>query len=287
MRRNIVLTVLIGSIMLFQSQVMAGGEGFYTNDHVGYWSFDLGYHQNFGSMVTAGAPGFFIETGFNLGKFFHKEAIVSIYAGLTTSGTTGYHSGFQQRVQDHYQLPQDYVDLTNRDTLLDPYTDEEMNHIQSYQMGESRMNVLMNGIPESDVGLYYGLMLRYPHKYAPVIKLYSIWNATDMGSVSKAGWYTVGSGTGRAARSIDRFGYGVEVMLFKGYTLIGDEKIGNVNIGYVSMFFEQYDFKETRIYMKNDDNERDIYLKEFVDSDFWSGYEKETRVGFKVGFQLL
>jgi hypothetical protein len=150
------------------------------------------------------------------------------------------------------------------------------------------MNVLRNGSPEGDLSLYYGIQLRYPHRFAHIIKLYSAWYATNMGSTSGSGFYTVGASSVDSARSIDRFGWGVEVILFRGYTLIGEEAYGNFNVGYVSLFYEQYNFQNSRLYMHEYDGDpRDMYMREFVDEAFWDTYRTEHKVGLKIAMHLL
>jgi hypothetical protein len=132
--KGIGLSVVIGLFLISVSTVQADfiDHGLYPNDAVGYWSFDGGNRTDLSGSITNGGIGFFFETGLNVGKFVQKDLLISPYVGLATVGNAQYASGFQQAVNEHYQTPQAYTDLTNRNTMLEPYTEEDLLELQAY-----------------------------------------------------------------------------------------------------------------------------------------------------------
>jgi len=269
-------------------------EGFYPNDGVGYFNLDLGYRGAAVPGITQGGHGFFLEFGLNLAKYFEPNTIVSPYCGINLVSGGAWNREFHDDFNRYYRKPPAMVALEGR--YEDPATgntalnEEEERELRAYRGGESRLALLRGGNPENTFDFFYGVMLRYPSRYAPVVKLYSLYSGPNMGSSSgDFSVYSGGSyqGTYQGANVLDRFGWGVEMILFPGYTWKGSPD-GNLNLGYVSLFYETIDMSQTLAYSKNDiQHIRNVYMREYVDDAFMAKWGKEYKFGVKIGFHLL
>ncbi len=260
-------------------------EGFYPNDEVGYFNLDLGYRGAYLGGITQAGHGFFLEFGVNAGRFINDALILSPMLGINLVSDGAYAPGFLDDFNRYYRMPPEYEALTNRDYMTNPRTEEEDREVTALEAGAARLDYLRAGKPENTFDFYYGLILRYPHRYAPVVKVYSKFSFTNMGS-SSTGWTSSQSGARRGANTLDRWGWGVETIVFRGYT-VAASNMGNLNLGYVSLFYECFDLTQAVIYQKNDvQNIRAVYLREYVEKPFMDKWGKEQRVGVKVGMQF-
>jgi|GEM_PF-4745855 len=284
-RRNLLPLFLAVAVCLPPALCWAANpdSGLYSNDEASWVQFGLGYQGDSGGMTTYGHGGF-LELGLNPGKFIHRNLIAAPFVGLAMAGgNAAYSSEFLQAVNQHYRVPQRYLDLNAQPFL----SETELEEMRGYQVGLNRMEKIRTQAPEGGMNLYYGLILRYPHRYAPAVKLYSTWNTTDLGSAS-TGLYEIGSGAVTKSQLMDRFGWGLEVFVFNGYSLSVGEDGGNLNLGFVSLFFESLDFRNARLHFRESDTEPpDVYFRDFVDPAFFDKYGREYKFGLKVGLYWL
>lgn len=227
--------------------------GWYPNDEVGYLNLDVGLRANLAGGVTTTSVGPSIELGFNLARMFEPATVVSIYGGFAVSYGGDYVDGFQE-------------DLRANETGSSAAFDR-----------------VAWGDAQGGVNLYYGLMLRYPHRYMPVLKLYRVHGSTETGRYVRTG-YVTGSATG--SHWMDRVGWGAEVVAFRGYTLVSAEGFGAVNLGYVSLFVETLDMQGARIEREGDGTTEE-HLRDYVAPSFFDEWGRETVLGVKVGCNVL
>lgn len=263
-------------------------KGWYPNAATGYWSFDLGYRGESYGGITSFNSGLFFETGINIGRFFHPELIASAFVGLAPVWGSSYSRSFSDAVNKYYEVPANYSVLQEK-LSNGTITVEESRELDALETGINRMDLLMNQYPEGNVALYYGTAFRWPYRYAPIVKLYSLLYVTNMGSTNTS-LYEIGGGPVQKARPFERYGFGIEVMAFRGYTIESSPAAGQFNAGYVSLFFEFLNLKEAKIYTPDDETDpvRNIYLNEFVSEQFFKEFgNTEIKIGIKIGMHLM
>lgn len=249
----------------------------YPDEYTGYFYIDFGLKQEILGDVTTGGTGFSLDMGFNLARFFHKAVIFGPFCGIAPMWGTKYSEEFLSDYRKNYHVP----DASSDDAL-------------SIDAAEYQGQFVKNGeIMGSGFSFNYGLIIKFPHKYAPPVKIYKsfYWSNTKEISGSTTLYYSDGSSsTAPKIYSLDRTGWGIEIILFRGYSLSeGESWLGSVNLGYVSLFLEFMDFSKTELYSNDNDypEMRDVYLSEFMDDDFNNKYGTEFKMGLKIGINVL
>lgn len=305
MRTTIIL--LVGILLSFYTIVGAENtemptEGIYPNNYAGWLYCDFNItHEPIGN-VTKGGTGFSLDFGVNIGKLFHKSIMITPLAGLSILWGEKYNDTFHKDFVKHYQKSSKLQEYENRQREsaenLDsgnPLSEEERAEYNALEKGEKVSEYIRNKEIEGNVvKFYYGVIIRYPHKYFPPVKIYRLlcWNYIKELS---SGFYTVYSdgstGSSKTIHSLDRTGWGIEVFIFRGYTLFSDESLGQFNIGSVSLFIEFFNFNEATITDENTSaygsTEREVKISEFADQAFNDQYQTEIKFGIKIGMNIM
>jgi len=133
--------------------------------------------------------------------------------------------------------------------------------------------------------LYYGLVIKLPYKYVPILKLYT-------GTTRS---YYLGNGDivtkqkDFNAFQLRRAMYGCELVIFKGVqNLLNKRKLPtNKYSGAFSIYYESCDFYNSSLYFYDGENTTNIPLKRFTSDSFLKKYKNEVSWGFKLSFYIM
>lgn len=280
-----VMVVLFGSLaMAGSSQAVEKSCGFYVNEYSGPAFIDFGWGYSAGGNVFQGGNGMSFEIGFNPAVFFVPGLIVAPYCGLAQQWGGNYNPDFLTALRDNYHVPDCYDDYNSRVSYL---TDDERKDFESLTIARYRMENVLNGVTTgSSLGMYCGVILKYPTPWFPPIKIYYVdYSSGIYESSQSVGYYDPNYGSGRMYSLDNRRGWGVEIVAFRGYSLFeGDKELGNACIGSLSLFFQQMDFQDARIYNSEAESfpRRDVFFREFVRNEFWDKYKTEYILGIRL-----
>lgn len=234
----------------------------------GSFYFDLAFNQKLYGSLLEGGSGLSVDLGWNIGGHINDKIVLAPYVGLSPRWGVNYSTDFLSYTQNNYSNDA----LSNAD-----------------ESASRDFQDILAGNVDSELSLYYGLILRPPFRYFPITKIYATFlTSSAKGEKSGTVYYT--DGTTRAEYSsighIFRSGYGIEAMLFRTKQIIaeGKKRTGmSLHLGYISIYAEQY--KEYTI----GDYDSKVPLKDFftVPADFESKHGKELSVGLKVGICFL
>lgn len=233
------------------------------------------------NIIINSGRGFYLEGGINPGRYISKNPVLGFYAGYAFMDRFWY-TGFDQDFS---------ADL--RTSIKEDQTFSELDSSVIYSSVDLIKNAKGGAItlPGCEMrsfhnySFYYGLALKLPNKYFPILKIYT-------GTTRS---YYLGNGNIATkqkdfnAFQLRRAMYGCELVIFKGVqNLAHKQKLPSNNyIGAFSIYYESCDFYNSTLYFSDGTNKTTIPLKRFTSDSFLTKYKNEVYWGFKLSFYIM
>ncbi len=260
-------------------------------------NLNMSLNTEFPTTITKGGIGGSMEIGLNLSRFFAKKMLISPYVGMNILSCKNYQDNFiQQLISDYSALPQEYWDLHDNISFL---SNEERGKLYSYEQAAEEFNHIASNNITSKIGFYYGLAIKVPVKYIPLVKFYrSYLNISGKKDVQPVGWITYSPSSQDPytdlAGEININGYGCEIDLFTGWFADSDDFNANIRLAQISLYVERYSLESLEI-GSNEElsllqiNSKKMPLKSFLKADetLTDKYSSELRFGIKLGISIL
>jgi hypothetical protein len=226
------------------------------------------------SNVISSGHGVYLEAGINPGKFISDKLILGLYAGWGWRGTawsTSFSSSFTSDYKNSLSYSEGAFSETDR-TIIN----------SSARLFEERKgtSIAMPGCETSsfhNYSVYYGVVIKLPYRYSPVIKLYR-------GSTRSyyMGNKIVTSDQDYNIFELRRAMHGCEVMFFRGLQLKE-----HLNAGCLSVYAENNSMKRSELYFTDGNITRSLPLGDFTNSSFLNKYKNDFTVGLRLSFCIM
>jgi hypothetical protein len=279
-RLFIVCFLLLGTLSAFSAEDENDQlSGFYPNKYTGYLDMEIGSKTEISGGVNGLGSGLYIECGFNLGKFINQYLIIAPYAGISPIFGADYSSEFRDALKKYHQVTSRYAELNSKTGL----TDEESKELNAITAGEVIAQTMMTNKLQGSFSTYYGIMLRLPFKYSPILKLYRSWQSIEISSGSRrtTGGNYIGTGS-----FMSSYGWGGELIFFRGYTFGSDRNFGQLNIGSAGIYCEIDDLYNADFGTYSQTDPQIMYFRNYVSKDFFTGFN-DIKFGIKLGLNLF
>jgi len=244
--------------------------------------FTAGYRMpvNKNSIINSG-HGLYFEGGINPTHFVTKNLVIGTYIGWAwkdNAWSTSFNSNFLK----------DYQPSINSDfnSSLDSMIISRSKEILSNNKGRS---LTMPGCEMKsfhNYSLYYGIIIKLPYQYIPIIKLYTGTTRSHFQGggniITKQGDYNI--------IQLRRAMYGCELIIFRGMNAKPKDsspknsffqKIG------LSIYYEYCDFYNSSLYFDDGTHQRTIPLKRFISNSTLKKYRSEMVWGFKLSYSII
>lgn len=242
--------------------------------------FSAGYRlPAYTGSISNSGRGVFLEAGVNAGRLISKNVLVGIFVGWGWKDNLWY-SGFNNGFVKDYATS---IDHEKPASFLDSSVVAASSGLFAAKKGRS---LSMPGCEMSsfhNYSLYYGLVVRLPLRFFPVVKLYR--GSTRSHYQGPDGLVT--SGNDYNILQLRRSLYGCELMTLNPLRLFYKNTVPQhlQHIG-VSVYYEYCDFYTSALYFDNSQDRRLIPLRTFVSAGLLKKYAHENLFGFKLSYNL-
>ncbi|MDD5067428.1 MAG: hypothetical protein PHF84_10335 [bacterium] len=249
-------------------------DGFFPNNDAGVIYLDTSIIHELSGPVTYNGTGWTLDLGFNIGRLFHDYLHLAPYAGIRVLGNLKYKNAFLR------DFAENYSELTQEEQEENDFLLSEVDKVANFIKG---------GKLDGAFGFSFGIVLRPPVRYFPPLKIYRLIYWSSIKPSSDGGAVIIIGGSHGPAYTLDRAGWGFELITFPGYSMgFRYPGTGSLNIGYISLYVEIMDFiDDVLIWSSNLAEYKDQYLKDYVTDKFKDKYRTEIRMGMKIGINIL
>lgn len=235
------------------------------------------------NIIINSGHGLYIEGGVNPGHLISKNLVFGFYVGWAFQDrlwSTSFNQNFSNDFSASINKEQNYSGL-----------DSAVIYSSSDLLKNTKGNSIT--LPGCEMksfhnySYYYGVVLKLPYKYVPIIKLYTGTTRT----------YYQGSGNIATKQKdynifeIRRIMYGCELVIFKGVQNLLSNKIkkrpSNKNTGALSVYYESCNFSNSSLYFYDGINRTEIALRRFTNTSFLNKYKNEIAWGLKLSFFIM
>lgn len=234
-----------------------------------------------GNSVINSGHGIYTEAGFNPGAFLSGKTILGLFVGWgwqdklwATAFDGDFVRGYRQAI-DHDLLssPLDSAVVAASATLF------ESKKGSSPTMPGCEMRSF------HDYSLYYGVILKLPFPYSPVLKVYR--GTTRSHYQGASGLVTAGNDYNML--QLRRAMYGCELMLLDPLALVQKRKavsrpLQRIGLG---LYYEYCNFTSAALHFNDGDSQRLIPLKQFTSRSFFNSYRSEHKFGCKISYTFI
>jgi len=246
--------------------------------------FTVGYRLpvNANRIINSG-HGLYAEGGFNPGYLISKDLTLGIYAGFGFMDRFWSTSFSDEFVKDFQSEIANKEGLSGLDSLIihssaDLFQEKTGT---SATMPGCEMNSFHN------YSMYYGIVIKLPYKYSPVLKLYRGVTSTRY----LGGGNSITANTDFNSVELKRVMHGCELMILstiqkKNTKSSTASESSNRRIG-LSIYYETCDFYDAGLYFYDGNISRSLPLKNFVSPSFLHKYKNEVTFGFKLSYCIL
>ncbi|MCW3077763.1 MAG: hypothetical protein JWO32_2372 [Bacteroidetes bacterium] len=245
--------------------------------------FTAGYKLplNKATIINSG-HGLYIEAGINAAKFFSTKTVVAIYGGYALMDrlwSTSFNSNFINDYQNTYN-PEAGL------STLDSAVASSFSRVMAEHTGKSltapgcEMNSFHN------YSLYYGVLLKLPYRYSPVLKLYTGFTRSHLQGASGLATIKNDYNIFQLRRSM----VGAELILFRGFQSTfskSNKSVNHLNSGALSIYYEANNLSNASLYFDDGKQQTSIALKKVSSASFLSKYKAENYWGLKLSFFIL
>lgn len=246
--------------------------------------FTAGYKMpvNKNTIINSG-HGLYLEGGLNPGRLISKNLVFGIYVGWAFQDrlwSTSFNQDFTNDFKASISKDQNFTGLDSAviSSSSDLFKNTKGNSIT---LPGCEMKSFHN------YSYYYGVVLKLPYKYIPIIKLYT----GTTRSHYQGGGNIATNQTDYNIFELRRVMYGCELVIFKGVQNLltgkNQKKHSNRHTGALSVYYESCNFSKSSLYFYDGINRTDIALNKFTNSSFLNKYKNEVSLGFKISFYIM
>lgn len=246
--------------------------------------FTVGYKMpvNKNIIINSG-HGLYFEGGINPGRLISKNLVIGIYAGWAFQDRL-WSTSFNQNFSNDFNIS---VNKEQNFTSLDSAVISSSTDLLQNTNGSSATLPGCEMKSFHNYSYYYGIVIKVPYKYVPIIKLYTGTTRTHF------------QGAGNIATKqkdfnifeLRRVMYGCELVIFKGFQGLLNKKslkkYSNKNTGALSVYYESCNFSNSSLYFYDGTERTNIPLKKMMNASFLNKYKNETSCGFKLSFYIM
>lgn len=232
------------------------------------------------SVINSG-HGIYTEAGLNPGALISGKTILGVFVGW------GWKDNFWSTAFDG-SFVRDYRQAIDRDLSLSQPDSSVIAVSADLFETKQRSSPTIPGCEMRsfhDYSLYYGLIVKLPFRYSPVIKLYRGSTRSHYqgapGLVTASGDYNM--------LQLRRAMYGCELMLLNLPDLIWKKReVPKVlkRLG-LSLYYEYSDFSTSALHFTDGDTRRLIPLKQFLPGSCFNSYRHEHKFGGKLSYTFI
>lgn len=224
--------------------------------------------------------GLGFELGLNLGYFVSQKLLIAPFIGY----------GFRDAILNT-SYSDEYID-----DLSNSYDPSILNRTDKLAV-DRLVSFIKNGDDFHETVDYYGLMIRLPFRYSPIIKIYTGNVSQLYKTFDQLALDTTISSNGKYDHdylSIDsKMKWGAEFFLYNGVsksfqydylnTMIKEKDLNfSLNIIALSVYFEQIDNSNASFYFTNGPENVRVPLKNVMSQSFMDKYRKDVNFGFRL-----
>ncbi len=266
---------------------------FYPDNNVGVFYFDIGNKTEILGGFSGPGSGLYIETGFNPFVFINSGLLIAPFIGISPVWGADYTASFQKDLAAHYRMSTEYEEiLAELEAIMyegGSLSADDQKKLDVFEYGDSLINIMATDPMAGAWSWYYGIIFRLPFKYMPVIKAYVVNHYISIVSRS-TGWVSGGVELS-GSDGIWFSGFGADLVVFRGYTVLSEEILGQANIVSVSIFCEGLDLQNARFTKTYSDFWEDKswtapVFSDFLDTAFFTENRFKFKAGIKIGFNL-
>ncbi len=266
----------------------------YPDNNVGIFYFDIGNKTEILGGYSGLGSGLYIETGINPFVFMNKGLLIAPFIGISPVWGSDYKDSFQKNLSEHYRRCTEYEEiLAELEAIIyegGSLSADDQKKLDVFEYGDSLINTMMTDPMAGAWSWYYGIIFRLPFKYMPVIKAYIVNHYVSIVS-SSTGWIKDGVAQS-GSDGIWFSGLGADFVVFRGYTVMSEELLGQANLVSVSIFCEGLDLLDARFTKTYSDFWQDKsweapMFKDFLDPTFFEKNRFQLKAGIKIGFNLF
>ena len=257
---------------------------FKPHDNSSLFLFTAGYKMpvNTNAIINSG-HGLYFEGGVNPGHLISKKLVVGFYVGwafMDRFWSTSFKNDFTN----------DYSASINKEKNFSSFDSAVIYSSADLFKGQKGRSVTLPGCQMRsfhDYSLYYGLVIKLPYKYVPVVKVYT-------GSTRS---YFMGDGNivtpnqDYSIFELRRMMYGCELIIFRGLQGKSNDLTQKYpsykNTGMLSIYYESNNFYNSTLHFDNGNQKTEIPLRNFVSSSFLQKYRSDVYFGLKLSFSIM
>ena len=276
--------IFITNIVFSQDKDYSDSSFFPNHQEYNLFSATFSANADLPSSVSGFSIGGSIEFGMNLANFFKDDLLFSFFGGLSIMSVSTYQDNFLDALKKN---------ITNDPNALISNNSNSF----SYESAFDELNHITNNNITAKANLYYGIILKLPYRYFPIIKLYKTKKSLFGSEKNRpVGIIVYNPDTSnpytKLAGNFELDGFGFEVDLFT-QSIQHTGILGNFKIGQLSLYVEWYDIEELKLGKDSDSDAfietTKIKLSKLLkdDSNLFNNYKREFRIGIKYGISLL
>jgi hypothetical protein len=238
------------------------------------FSFTAGYRVpvTSGKIINSG-HGLYFEGGLNTSKLFADKLSLGIYGGWAWRDIL-WSTSFNNSFLGDYK---NAVNISDRSfSSLDSAVITSSSNLFETRSGHS---VNMPGCATRsfhNYSLYFGIILKLPSRWLPVIKLY-----TGSSRTHYMGTDIITPGDNNILQLRRRM-YGAELEVLRG---CGQKNV--LKHLSLSLYGELYNFTNSSLYFSNGHTSATVELNKFTNPGFLRKYNNEVSAGFKLAFSII
>jgi hypothetical protein len=243
--------------------------------------FTAGYRVPVKNTLINSGHGIYTEAGINPGYLISKKLILGIYAGWAWKDNLWYTS-FNRNFVNNYEAS---INHENIDSSLDSAI---INSAAAAFREKHGKSLTMPGCEMTsfhDYSLYYGVILKMPGSYLPMVKVYM--GNSRSHYQGPAGWIT--EGTDYNILQLRRSMYGCELSVLNPVGYFRTVKplpavLKGLGLG---IYYEYSRLSTASVYFDDGQQQRLIPFRSFISDNFQKNYRNEFKFGFKLSFTII
>ncbi len=250
---------------------------------------NLNYRYKLNKGILNSGHGFGVELGFNFGYLFSQKLLLAVFAGRATKDLL-YNTRYSRGYASDYTNSFRGNEFKGNDSVV-------LHHVAGL--------INNRGGAFHDVAMYYGIMLRLPMWYAPVIKIYRGSISTSFKASSSEALELQPAVPTEKKYDHDYYDFtrnidlGVEVFLYNGrshvreydpiYRRVSRKKKlrWNVNMLGLSVYAEFINARKTKLYYSNGYHNVNHQFSEFMSEAFMQKYQREYNIGLRLSWGIF
>jgi hypothetical protein len=251
------------------------------SEPISYFLFNAGYRVPLGqgTIINSG-HGLYFDGGINFAKFFSDKNVLGIYGGFSCMDRL-WSTSFTERFAIEYgNAIKSERSLSGFDSTIINVSSDLVKNRRGRSPGSPGCEMRS----WHNYSLYYGLQLKLPYKYFPLVKLYTGSTRTHF----QGDGHLVSPDREYSIFEFKRVMHGCEIVLLS--TNLNSDTEDKANEHYkigLSLYYEGCNFYNSTLHFDDGFTQRDLPLRFYTNSSFLNKYRYESVFGFKFSFLLI